>query len=360
MLKWSGIIWSMSLVLVITGCTNNVLMWRSEKLVAQMYRQYKHEILLAYNDLNTDILVDDQHGYERAYFDNYRKQIIFTRYRTNEYWIDGRQFTTAEDGIGGYVSEVLVNEHYQIGVEILNITADEVGKDIFDGTKSRIIDLNTEKSITVPGLLFNRNLIVGHYFYGFTFDEAGNRYFDMIDLRTMEHRRQQSAAEKDNITFLYQQGQQVYGQSEHTKQAFLIDGLELFAQPENYNSQLPIFDGGTAVLKDISPLDLSEHWYIHEPEGKSVIEEVQFIRIMGDEIKISWIKLNRSDVIGLRDVSNFGIDKLALYLATESADGEVHAIISIFDLFGKEIRSQDITEIKGSDVGQFTYLDYVE
>jgi len=182
----------------------------------------------------------------------------------------------------------------------------------------------------------------------------------MVDLRTMEHRREKSTAEKDNITFLYQKGNELYGQSAHTKKLFLIDGIELIEQAEGYNSELPIFDGGTSILKDIAPHGSSEHWYIHAPEGEDVIDEVQFIRITEDEIKTSTIKLNKTEIIGVRDVANFGTDKIAIFLATESVDGEVHAVISIFDLAGKEIESTDITEIRGRDVGQFTYLDYVE
>jgi len=355
MLIEKRILWVLVLLLITTGCTNHVLPWRSGKLVGQLYRQYKEEILLSYHDLKTEDVVDRQYGYERAYFDNYRKQIIFTGYRANEYWIDGRKFITDENGVGGYVAEVLVNEKYQIGVEILNLTAEDVGQDKFDGAKSRVIDLNTEKSITVSGLLFNRCLINDDYFYGFTFNTDNRQFLDIIRLSTMEHKR----FDADNITFLYQKGREVYVQEIKQKQGYKLDGLDMIKKDNTFYSELPDFTGAPQILKDIAPRMSNEHWYV-EPTGVGdIIDELRLIQIEEDEIQSFIIKLNRTDVIQVMDVSNYGKGYIALFLTTEDEDKELHAIITIFDLSGKEVASKEITEIRG-DKGRFTYLDYVE
>jgi len=358
MLKKRYIICTLITVLTLTSCIKSSFPWREGQLVAQLYRQYKQEILLAYNDFKHDMVVDAQQGYNRAYFDNYRKQMIFTRSDENEYWINGVQMSTADDGITGYVSQVLINEHYQIGVEILNMTTDDFGSDIFDGTKTRIIDLQTKRSITVPGLLFNRNLIVGHYFYGPTFDDEGGRYFDMIDLRTMEHKREKRTQDVDTITFVYQQEDKLYAQVAGKKQTFLIDGLELIEVPNAYNDTLPVMDG-TSILKNVGPFGSHEHWYIEETGIGEPISTIKFIQITEKNISTTWINLNRNNVIQIMDVANYGKNHIALFLTVEDENSELHALVTLFDLQGNEISTTEIEHLLDKKPGQFTYLDYV-
>lgn len=224
----------LSFILILSSCTNTSLPWRSGYLVAQLYRQYKEEVILAYNNFSNDMIIDTQNGYSRAYFDNYRQQMIFKKERALEYMIDGRPFTTASDKLSGYISEILVNDKYQIGVEILNPEADSFGEGLFWSTKSRVIDLNTQESVIVDGLLFNDNLIADDYFYGVTFSKsdrelatdavAGSEpmdyYLDIIDLRTMQHQKINTT--ENDIRFLYQMGNKVYGQAESQKQHFYL------------------------------------------------------------------------------------------------------------------------------------------
>jgi hypothetical protein len=359
-LKWRkspAVILSLSFILMLSSCRNTDLLWHEKNLIAQLYIQPRQEILLAYNDLANGVRVDQQYGYARAYFDNYRKQIIFSAQGTVDYMIAGRQFTTATDEISGYVSEVLVNDMYQLGVEIIDITDGTMGKGQFWGAKSRIIDLNSNENIILDGLLFNRNMIAGHYFYGFTFDKTENQFLDIIDLRTMEHRRFDTTA--SDIRFLYRSGDNVYGQSETNKTAFLFTELEMKERKEMYNDNLAIEETEWYILKDVAPSKSEEHWYIASVREDGVVKGARLLKVSSNDVKVSFINFERDDIVRIKDTANFGENKVAIFLSAKDDEGKVHAIIEVFDLAGNKIGKKEITEIRG-DIGRFTYLDYLE
>jgi len=334
------------------------LSWRAGKLVAQLYRQSNQEILLAYNDMANEMIVDNQQGYARAYFDNYRKQIIFTPQVGLAYMIDGSIISTETEDVGGYVSSVLVNEAYQIGVEIMDYEPVPDQDEQFNGLRSRVIDLKSKVSVTVAGLLFNRCLLVDDYFYGFAVSSSDEQLLDIINVKTMEHKRINTT--KYPISFMYQTGNEVYAQSATTRKTFLLQGHELIEQDENFNATLPISDNEWQILKDIRPHDVNEHWYIEPGKLDLSINQLRFFRTYPDgAISEVLLRFKRDDIIQLMDVANYGKDHIATFLTTKDDNGVLHAIITVFDLQGNIIYEDEITKIRDG-IGRFTYLDYVE
>jgi len=350
---------SLTTFLIITSCRNPDLPWRSGQLVAQLYRQYNQQILLAYSDATDELVVDQQNGYARAYFDNYRKQIIFSAQGTLDYMMNGQQFSTATEDITGYVFEVLLNNQYQIGVEVIDITDGTLGKGQFWGTKSRIIDLSSKRSVVVDGLLFNRNMIVDDYFYGFTFDDDDNQFLEIVDLRTMEHRRINTT--KNKINFLYQSGDQVYGQSEVSQTTFAFHGLNMTEEKSTYNDKLVLTTDPWYILKDIAPIQSTEHWYIEPGKYGTRFNQVRLLQMKEDRtINESWLQLKRDDVSQILDVSNYGADHVAVYYeAKDQENDQWYTFITVYDLNGHEVSSTEIERIRKGE-GRFLYLDYVE
>jgi len=349
-----------SLVLLITvGCRNTNLPWRSGQLVAQLYRQANQELLLTYNDMSNDLLIEQQYGYARAYFDNYRKQIIFSGQGTLDYLFGGEQFTTATESLSGYVFELLFNETYQIGVEIIDIKDGSLGQGQFWGTKSRIIDLQNKSNVIVEGLFFNRNMIAGHYFYGFTFNEDEDQLLEIIDLRTMDHRR--INMKKNKITFLYQNGDQVYGQSEAEKTTFVFDGLDMQETKDKYDSKLSFSTDPWYILKNIAPTHSSEHWYVEAGKYGTQFNQVRFIQIKGNgEIDEKSLKLQRDDVSQILDVSNYGDKHIAVYYEAKDVKSEQwYTFITVYDLDGNKVANTEIESVRNGH-GRFLYLDYLE
>lgn len=359
-------------ILILGSCTNTKLQWRQGYLIAQLYRQPHQKILMAYNDFSSEMIVDEQSDYSRAYFDKYRKQMIFQKEGQLNYLIDGKEMTTATDEISGYTSQVLFNDKYQVGVEILDIKNGSLGEGQFWGTKSRIIDLHTKQNIILDGLLFNTNMLAGDYFYGFTFSKTDaeveseeeqesedvERYLDIIDLRTMEHKRFNTTEQE--ISFLYQKGDKVYGQSDAKKTAFVFDRLNMQEQKTKYNDKLLVDKSEWPILKDIAPLNSNQHWYITPVKEYDTVMQAKLMQLSNNDIKEVMLDFQRDDVIQIMDVANYGTEYVALFLTTKDDDGTLHAIITVFDLYGKEVHRKEITEIRTNDYGRFTYLDYVE
>jgi len=357
----TGFLTLLCVLLFATGCTGSKpLVWRADRLVAQLYRQYKEELLLAYNDFDNQMHVDDQRGYAKAYFDNYRKEIIFTKERTLDYLVNGTAMSTASADVTGYPADILVNETYQLAVEILDVRSDQLTSNEFDGAKSRIINLNTGDHVIVDGLLFNRSLLIGDYFYGFTFDNNYAQLFDIVNVKTMQHHRIKRSDNK--FTFIYARDQDVYVQVANEETAFLIDGFALIETKERYDANLPNFEHGAQVLKDIAPRETGEHWYIEPPsEDDPVVQGILLFRVRGnDPVNVTKIRFAQHDVMQVMDVSAYRDDQLALFLMKKDDAGDFHAIITIFDMHGNEQRSEEITTLLRGDVGRFTHLDYVE
>jgi hypothetical protein len=352
---------SCGVLLFLTSCGVQGTSWRKDKLVAQMQRQYKAEVVLAYNDLQTkDRVEEQQEGYGRAHFDNDRKQIIFTKDTVLEYLIDGQEKSTATADISGYPADILTNETYQLAIEILDVQADHLGQAPFDGAKSRIIDLNTGSNVIVDGLLFNRSLLVGHYFYGFTFDNEQNQLFDIIDLRTMQHERIKRATDK--ITFIYEMAGEVYVQVASQKTAYRLDGFDLVQTQASYDGTLPNFEHGAQVLKDIAPEASKEHWYVDVPDARvGALDEVALLRALPTgEVTQQPIRLPADGLVQIIDVTRYKENQIALFYMRRDQAGDLHTIISVFDLAGNEQHSAEMTDLLHEDVGRFTQLDYVE
>jgi len=364
MLVWRKrilLILSCSVLLVLSSCGNGGAPWRKNRLVAQMQRQYKSEVVLSYNDFQTkDRIEEQQEGYGRAYFDNDRKQIIFTKDNVLDYLIDGQEKSTRTTNISGYTADVLTNDTYQLAIEILDVKSDQLGSDAFDGAKSRIIDLKTDANVVVDGLLFNRSLLVGHYFYGFTFDNEHNQLFDIIDLRTMKHERIKRT--EDRITFIYEMADNVYIQVANKRTAFRLDGFNFVEDKALYNEKLPNFEHGAQVLKDIAPKATKEHWYVSSPDERVTnVQHIDLLRVLpSGEVSVQPIRLKQDDVVQIMDVSQYKNDQIALFYMRRDAASELHATIAVFDLTGNEQHSEEITDLLNNDVGRFTQLDYVE
>jgi hypothetical protein len=356
--KGRGVIINLIFVLILGSCRNSSLPWRSGNLVAQMYTQYKQEILLVYNDLNNEMMIDHQHGYERAYYDNYRHQIIFTTQWTLDYMLGDKYLNTTTEELGGYVYQVLFNDKYQIGIEMLDIDRSDLGQGDFDGARIRIKDLNRDKDLIVSGFPSNV-MLAGDYVYCNNYDKNDNRFLDIINIEMMQHVRINTTA--NDLTFFYQMGDKVFAQSIEEKKTFLITEKELIEQVNPvYNIYHIIDEGiGTVMLKDIAPINSGQHWYVNPLKQYGVIYEAEILKFRENDGKRVFIDFERNDIIGLRDVTNFGNDNVAIFLATKDDEGEVHAIINVYDMEGKKVSEQDITELRG-DKGRFTYLDYVE
>jgi len=344
-------------VLLLTSCRNPNLSWRSGHLVAQLYRQSNQEVLLAYNDFEQDMVIDKTKGLKRAYFDNYRKQLILIPQVGLEYTIGDKQIKTATEEITGYVSTVLMNENHQIGVEIMSYKPNEEGAETFNGLRSRVIDLQTQRYVIVDGLLFNRGELVGDYFYGFAVsDGAQEQLLDIINVTTMEHTRINTEA--NEISFLYRAGDKVYAQSDKSMTAFLFEGNEMIEQSDAYIEGMLSPGGGREILKDIAPIGSEEHWYVEAVNPLGRISEARLVRFIKNEVTERVLSLDRDNVVQIMDVANYGEDKLALFLTIKDDDESLHAVISVFNLQGNKLQDTEITHIRG-DYGQFTYLDYV-
>jgi len=353
------VVMSLSLLFILSSCDNSGVSWRKTRLVAQLYRQYKEEVLLAYSDVKNERVIAHQPGYARAYFDNYRKEIIFTKDRVLEYLVHGEAVSTATDVVTGYPADILLNDTYQLAVEILDVQADNLTSNEFDGAKSRVIDLKTGANVVVDGLLFNRSLLVGHYFYGFTFDNERNQLFDIVDLTTMEHKRIKNKAHK--ISFIYVINDTVYVQVASKETAFRLDGFNFVEERERYRPELPNFIHGAEVLKDVAPRNNGEHWYISTREQEEVVGDVQLLRIQTDgAVQTQAITLPRADVVQVIDVSEYVKNQIALFLLAKDKTGALHAIISVHGLDGVQKQQEEITDLFAGDVGRFTALGYIE
>jgi len=349
----------MLLVLVLGSCRNNNLPWRAGSLVTQLYRQYKQEILLGYNNFQQEMLVDDQHGYARAYFDNYRNQIIFTTQWSLDYLIGNKQITTATDEITGYVYQVLMNDKYQIGIEVMALERDELGTDNFFGAKTRIIDLNTQKSVTITG--FPAKCMLGTTFvYCDNYDDNEHDFLDIIDVQTMEHTRLDT--ESNQITFFYQMGDKIFAQSSIQEKNFLINGKQLFEQTEKTHNVYRTSDPsvGKLMLKDIAPINIDEHWYLNELRQYQVVYWAELLKFSADKAERVFIDFNRDDIIQIVDMANYGRDYVAILYETRiTQDDPIHQYIDIYDMSGKLVEQKEVTDLAGGKKGRFTALDYV-
>jgi len=352
----------LTLLFALSGCFNNTQhtrTWENDKLVAQLYRQYKSEILLTYNDLKGEVVVDAQDGYARAYFDNYRKQVIFAKDRTLEYLINGVEMTTTTADITGYPADMLFNETYQVAVEVLDVKSADLTSNEFDGARSRIININTGANIIVDGLLFNRNLLVGDYFYGFTFDNDRNQLFDIVNLKTMEHKR--ITNKTDKFSFIYESAGEVYVQVASKQTAFTVVGFDLHEKQDLYDATLPHFEHGAQILKDIAPQQTSEHWYVQADEEHERIARIRLLRTTPNgRITQQPLAFDRSDMMQVIDVARYGNDQIALLLLTKDADDSLHTLLAVFTLEGELNMIDDVTRLLEGDKGRFTYLDYVD
>jgi len=307
------------------------------------------------------MVVDTQYGYERAYFDNYRNQMIFIREGKLGYLIDGKKVDTqGEEGITGYIKQVVLSPNYQIGIEILDIQRDSLGQGAFYGERTRIIDLGTRDSVIVDGVMFAHAFIANHYLYNLVFDYDGNEFLDMIDLRTMEHTRIGTA--ENNITFMYQVGDNVYAQVSSKKTAFLLDGKEMIERKELYNETLPVLESAMEYIDDIAPMHSNNHWYIEPHEDDIKIKETRLLNVHPDgKINETILKFENDNVVHITDATNYGVDHVAIFYRTkEPGTEDLGAYVAIYDLNGKKVETREITSLKGNDTGRFTYLDYVE
>jgi len=316
------------------------------------------------------MMVATKPGYERAYFDNYRKQIIFQKEKELAYLMDGIPVRTGTDTFTGYVSDVLINETYQLGIESLNPSTESLRTAHGWATKTRVIDLNTEKHVIIDGLLFHDNLLTDHYFYGVSFSPSdrgldedsvlGNDpmayYLNIIDLRTMQHQKINISAR--DIRFLYQSGDKLYGQSEAKKTTFLFEGTTMIEQKSKYNELLTVSSGVGRMLKNVAPSNAREHWYISSEEGAHKLKQARLTQVGLDSTRIVSLDFGRDDIVQIMDVANYGEDKVALVLRTKDDNDELHAILTVFDIRGKEIRSEDISDVVGTDVMESIYLNY--
>jgi hypothetical protein len=326
-----------------------------------MYTQYKQEILLAYNDFQDEMVVDNQHGYARGYFDNYRKQMIFTTQWTLDYMIGERQLTTETDEIKGYVYKVLFNEAYLVGVEMLALDLGDTEAADFAGAQMRIKDLNTEKDIIITG--FPSNIMLGtNFVYCNNYDEKDNRFLDIIDIETMEHVRLKT--NDYDFTFFYQMGEKVFVQDEHTKKTFLIEGKELIEQMNpTYNVYHIIDEGvGYVMLKDIAPTNSNEHWYVNPLKQYGVTYEAELLKFLPEKVERVFIDFERDDIIQVVDVANYGKDYVAILYETRiSQNDPIHEYVVVYDMDGKLVQSKEVTELAGGGTaGRFTALDYLE
>jgi hypothetical protein len=346
--------------LILSSCAKTDLPWRSGHLVVQLYRQYKSELSLAYTDFSADTLVDEQHGYERAFFDNYRHDIIFIREGKLEYLKNRHTLNTASDGTTGYIEQVILSPKYQIGIEILDIKRSDMVNSSFYGEKTRIINLNTLESVIVDGVMFAHAFIVNDYLYNLVFDYDVGEFLDMINLTTMEHTRIDTT--ENNITFLYQIGDAAYAQVAAKKTAFLLDGNKMIEQKHMYDEKLPVLDDAMEYIDDIAPVNAKDHWYIESLQDTAEASEVHVLRMHPNGTHTSsTLPLKRTDTIQVIDAANYGPDHVALcYLTKNPQTEEFRTYIAIYDLNGKQIAELDITEVDETHDGRFMYLNYVE
>jgi len=317
-------------------------------------------MLLGYTDFQNDPIVDEQHGYERAFFDNYRNEIIFIREGKLEYLINGKNVNTQDNDTTGYIKQIVLSPDYQIGIEILDIQRDGLGQGDFYGERTRIIDLSTRDNVIVEGVMFAHAFIANHYLYNIVFDYADNEFLDIINLQTMEHTRIKTG--ENNITFLYQIGERVYAQVESKKTAFLLDGEQMIETPERYNKTLPNLGDAMEYIDDIAPLHSRNHWYVEPNEIDTMIKNTRLLNIYPDgRIDETIINFKRNDIIQILDVTNYKDDKVALcYYTKNPTTEEIRAYVAIYNLDGEEVGLTDITAVDQDDSGRFMYLDYVE
>jgi len=349
-------------VLILTSCENPSLPWRSGRLVTQLYRQNKSQIWLAYNEIDGNIIVDEQYGYERGFFDNYRREIIFIKAGKLEYLINNKRLNTARDGITGYVEQVVLSPDYQIGIEILDF---KIGADMgsFWGEKTRIMNLQTLESVTVDGAMFAHAFIAGNYLYNIAHDYNSAEFLNMIDLETMTHTQIKTG--ENDITFLYQIGAQVYAQVASKKTAFLLDGMQMIEDKEKYDKRLPSTEVGgayaTEYLDDVAPINSGEHWYVEPVKEDEPIRRLRLVRIHSNgTFDNTFINFKERNVEHITDVTNYGSDYVAiLYRTKDIGADKLGAHIGIYDLNGGELETREVTSVKGEDDGRFMYLSYV-
>jgi hypothetical protein len=325
-----------------------------------MYRQYKQEILLAYNDFEHDMIVDEQHGYAKGYFDNYRKQMIFTTEWTLDYLMGDHQMTTTTNDVTGYVYQVWMNEGYQIGIEMLDIDRNNLGQGDFDGARMRIIDLKTDNSRIITGFP-SHTMLAGHYVYCNNYDTKNNRFLDIIDVEKMTHVR--LSTNDHDFTFFYQMGKDVFVQDAHTETTFLIKENQLIEQPTPAYNVYPNIDegSGSEMLKDIAPINSGEHWYVNPLKQYGAIYWAELLKFSSDKVARVFIDFARDDIIQIVDVANYGKDYVAILYETRMAQGEpVREYVSVYDMSGNMVQHKEMTELVGDKPGRFTALDYLE
>jgi len=338
------------------------LPWRSGMLVTQMYRQYKQEILLGYNDFQQKMVVDDQHGYAKGYFDNYRNQIIFATEGSLEYMLGNKQITTGTDELTGYVYDVVLNDTYQIGIEILDVKRADLGSDKFFGARTRIIDLNTQESVTITGFPAKCILDTNKYVYCDNYDDDDNDFLDIIDVEMMEHTRLDT--NDKNLTFFYQIGNEMFVQSREQKKTFKIDGSKLIEESNSLLKEYPVLDGGIGykMIKDIAPINSTEHWYVNPLKRFDKPYAAEIFKFFPNKVDRVLIDFGRKDIIQIVDVANYGDEHVAILYQTQLVhDDPIYDYIAVYDMRGQLVELRDVSDLTGvGKRGRVIALDYVQ
>jgi hypothetical protein len=349
------------LLLVLGSCRNNNLPWRSGMLVTQIHRQYKQQILLGYNDFQQKMVIDNQQGYAKGYFDNYRNQIIFATEGSLEYMIGQKQITTSTNGVSGYVYRVLLNESYQIGVEILDVKRDELGSDKFLGMRTRIIDLNTRTSVIISGFPSDC-MLSGKNIYCDNYDEDYHDFLDIVDVETMTHTRLDT--DEKQLTFYYTVGDQTFVQSNTQGKVFLVNENKLIEQTRVDRGIHPLVDrvNGRRVLKDIAPINSGEHWYVNQFKQFEKPYAVELFKFSFDKVERVFVDFNRKDIIQIVDVANYGSEYFAILYQTQSSENNPnYEYIAVYDMNGQPVELREVTELGSEGTrDRFIALDYVE
>ena len=354
MTKYKILLVCIFIFMILVGCANDNF-WQTNNIMIQMYNQINQETTLGFynQNLNNTAIVKKANT-AVAYIDNYRKETIFVEQDGLEYMINDRKVITTDkkNDIDGYVVNVLSNEFYQIGIEILGVNIDDVDSDEFGGAKTRIIDLNTKKNIIVNGLLYNRSLIQGNYLYSLVFDFDENEYLEVINLKDMTSSRRRTEA--NNISFLYEVDNNVYVQSNTTKTSFLITDGKYIEQKDNFSDILPTMGDGEEIIKNVG---MYSQKYLVPEKVNEIISNAYIINIQGNGVfKKQKITFTEPNIIQIMDSTFLPNDKIAVFYVTKDENGELAAIISIFDENNIEVEKKDVTNIR-KDIGRFNYID---